>query len=203
MLSRYNGPISRSLTLLFLRGIEETCGSGANLSILSVPSAFFSPAKMARSLLSASLRARRRMRRKKNVITSAMMTIASAMPIPSPARPPEVMPRRRNCVNKGAAAAVSRNEEAMASTATLCCNDFDIVVSSIGGALFLLLKHFWNERSYGRTWDICVVLVEETGSERSTNELVRRKEMIGARESDRWECRRTISTVQESDGGQD
>lgn len=60
MLSRYSGPISRSLTLLFLRGMGVTSGSGANLSTLSVPSAFFSPARMARSLSRAALRALRR-----------------------------------------------------------------------------------------------------------------------------------------------
>lgn len=59
MLPRYKGPISLSLTLLFLRGIAETCGSCVNLSGLSVPSAFFSPARTARSLSIAALWERR------------------------------------------------------------------------------------------------------------------------------------------------
>lgn len=55
ILSLYNGPISLSFTLLFLRGMVEISGSAENLSCLTVPSGFFSPARMARSRLSLRL----------------------------------------------------------------------------------------------------------------------------------------------------
>jgi len=54
VLPRYRGPINLSLTDLLRRGIPGlSTGGGANLSGLSVPSSFFSPASMARSLLMA------------------------------------------------------------------------------------------------------------------------------------------------------
>lgn len=106
ILPRYRGPIKRSLTLLFLLGIVETCGSGANLSTLFVPSGFFSPASIARSVFRASFRALRLMCTTKNTPIKSTITTATAIPIPRPAFAPDVMSRLSSPYGIGDAAAV-------------------------------------------------------------------------------------------------
>ena len=91
MLPLYNGPINLSLTLLFLRGIADTCGSGAYLSTLSVPSAFFSPAKIALSLSISALWVVRFLLTTKNVTPTMINTTTMAIPIPRPALAPDVI----------------------------------------------------------------------------------------------------------------
>lgn len=98
--------MSLSLTLLFLRGMAEICGSGANLSTLSVPSAFFSPARIALSWLIASLCAARRRSMKKNVTPMIIAMTTIAIPIPRPAPAPEVKARFDSVTGKGVAEAV-------------------------------------------------------------------------------------------------
>lgn len=106
ILPRYKGPINLSLTLLFLFGPIGLCGSGAYLSILSVPSGFFSPASIARSSFKAWLRALRLTCTAKNTAIRSTMITATAMPIPRPAFAPDVMSRLSRPYDIGDAAAV-------------------------------------------------------------------------------------------------
>lgn len=93
MLPLYRGPMSLSLTLLFRRGMAEICGSAANLSTLSDPSAFFSPARIARSWLMALLCAFRRRDTNKNTMPTMMATTTMAITIPRPVLAPDVKAR--------------------------------------------------------------------------------------------------------------
>lgn len=128
MLSRYNGPISRSLTLLFLLGSDVISGSGANLSTLSVPSGFFSPASMALSLFKAAMRALRRRWTMKKVMMRAVIMIATAIPIPRPACAPAPKLRLRMFVGKGAADTLAMKPQRSGSEPALNLNVFGIGV---------------------------------------------------------------------------
>ena len=89
VLPRYSGPINRSLTDLLRRSVSgRVAGSGANLSGLSEPSLFFSPARIALSRFRALMCwALRKWTTKKMTIPTRMIT-ATAIPIPMPALAP-------------------------------------------------------------------------------------------------------------------
>lgn len=107
MLPLYSGPMSLSLTLLFLFGIPESTGCAENLSYLLEPSAFFSPARMARSLFISSLCFSRLRASHQNVQATAMAIMTIAMPIPRPAEAPDDRSRLRRDVGSGDADAWS------------------------------------------------------------------------------------------------
>jgi len=58
----------------------------------------------------------------------ATMTMATAMPIPSPARAPAVMFRLSRCPDSGAAYVISKSERVRASTAAFRFSRVDILV---------------------------------------------------------------------------
>ena len=99
VLPRYKGPISRSLTDLFRFNATGggwrllLAGGGANLSGLSVPSACFSPAKIALSLLNASKRFDRRKWNTRNVMIAMTKIAARDMPTARPTVAPVLLPR--------------------------------------------------------------------------------------------------------------
>lgn len=107
MLPLYSGPMSLSLTLLFLFGPSGAIGCAENLSNLSDPSAFFSPARMARSLFIAALCVSRRRFSQKNVPPTAIRIKTITMPIARPAAAPESKARFVKDVGNGEADAWS------------------------------------------------------------------------------------------------
>lgn len=76
----------------------------------------------------------------------ATMTIATAMPIPSPARAPAVMRRLSGCPDSGAAYVVLKSERVKASTGAFCFGRVDILVCAR-----TLCRVFFVEREHYRT----------------------------------------------------